>query len=100
LRYALENKESCALKCTLPFNYFHCARESLEIFFHTVLGFPDGIPGLVMVIHTFGDYARFHPHLHAEEFIARVTQHIPEKGFHMVRYYGWPPYEGSESTLH
>jgi len=30
-----------------------------------VLGFPDGIPGLVMVIHTFGDYARFHPHLHA-----------------------------------
>jgi hypothetical protein len=30
-----------------------------------VLGLPDGIPGLVMVIHTFGDYARFHPHLHA-----------------------------------
>jgi hypothetical protein len=25
----------------------------------------------------------------AEEFIARVTQHIPEKGFQMVRYYGW-----------
>ncbi|MFO8240028.1 MAG: transposase [Dissulfuribacterales bacterium] len=24
-----------------------------------------GIPGLVMVIHTFGDYARFHPYLHA-----------------------------------
>ena len=30
-----------------------------------MLGLPDGIPGLVMVIHTFGDYARFHPHLHA-----------------------------------
>ena len=27
--------------------------------------------------------------LPAEEFIARVTQHIPEKGFHMVRYYAW-----------
>ena len=27
--------------------------------------------------------------LPAEEFIARVTQHIPEKGFQMVRYYGW-----------
>jgi hypothetical protein len=26
--------------------------------------------------------------LPAEEFIARVTQHIPEKGFQMVRYYG------------
>jgi len=25
--------------------------------------------------------------LPAEEFIARVTQHIPEKGFQMVRYY-------------
>ena len=45
--------------------FCHCARESLEIFFRTVLGLPDGIPGLVMVIHTFGDYARFHPHLHA-----------------------------------
>ena len=38
--------------------------------------------------------------LPAEESIARVTQHIPEKGFQMVRYYGWPPYEESESTLH
>ena len=27
--------------------------------------------------------------LPAEEFIARVTQHIPEKGFQMVRYYAW-----------
>jgi hypothetical protein len=24
-----------------------------------------GILGMIMVIHTFGDYARFHPHLHA-----------------------------------
>ena len=45
--------------------FCHCARESLAIFFHTVLGFPEGITGLVMVIHTFGDYAGFHPHLHA-----------------------------------
>jgi len=30
-----------------------------------VLSFPDGITGLVMVIQTFGDYAGFHPHLHA-----------------------------------
>jgi hypothetical protein len=30
-----------------------------------VLGFSEGIPGLVMVILTFGDYARFHLHLHA-----------------------------------
>ena len=25
----------------------------------------------------------------AEEFIAAITQHIPAKGFQMVRYYGW-----------
>ncbi len=27
--------------------------------------------------------------LPAEEFIARVTQYIPEKGFQMVRYHAW-----------
>ena len=25
----------------------------------------------------------------AEEFIAAIAQHIPEKSFQMVRYYGW-----------
>ncbi|MFO0795342.1 MAG: transposase [Candidatus Brocadiaceae bacterium] len=25
----------------------------------------------------------------AEEFIAAITQHIPEKSFQMIRYYGW-----------
>ena len=25
----------------------------------------------------------------AEEFIAAITQHIPDKGFQMVRHYGW-----------
>jgi hypothetical protein len=25
----------------------------------------------------------------AQEFIAAITQHIPDKGFQMVRYYGW-----------
>ncbi len=25
----------------------------------------------------------------AEEFIAAITEHIPDKGFQMVRYYGW-----------
>ncbi len=43
----------------------HCANESLRMFFRTVLGLNDGILGMIMVIHTFGDYARFHPHLHA-----------------------------------
>ncbi len=43
----------------------HCANESLQMFFRTALGLDDGLLGMIMVIHTFGDYARFHPHLHA-----------------------------------
>jgi len=43
----------------------HCANESLRMFFRTVPGLNDGILGMIMVIHTFGDYAGFHPHLHA-----------------------------------
>jgi hypothetical protein len=45
--------------------FCHCAKESLEVFFRNVLGLENGVTGLVMVIHTFGDYARFHPHAHA-----------------------------------
>jgi hypothetical protein len=29
------------------------------------LSLDDGVLGMIMVIHTFGDYARLHPHLHA-----------------------------------
>ena len=43
----------------------HCANESLLKFFRTVLSLDDGRLGMIMVIHTFEDYARFHPHLHA-----------------------------------
>jgi len=34
-------------------------------FMQTALGLPDGLPGIVMAIHTFGEYMDFHPHLHA-----------------------------------
>jgi len=42
-----------------------CAHQSLATFLRTVTGRPDGVIGAVMVIQTFGDYARWHPHLHA-----------------------------------
>ncbi len=42
-----------------------CASKSITKFLRTVLGKQHGIPGVVMVIQTFGDYARWHPHLHA-----------------------------------
>ena len=38
--------------------------QSLTLFFRTALNLEDGIPAMVMVIHTFGDYARWHPHIH------------------------------------
>jgi len=37
----------------------------MELFFGTVPDFDDGIPGTIMAIHAFGDYAKFHPRLHA-----------------------------------
>jgi len=44
----------------------HCAYESLLEFFRTTIGLTDGAPGVVMTIHTFGNYMeKFHPHLHA-----------------------------------
>ena len=43
-----------------------CAHESLLVFLRNVTGLKTGVPGLVMTIHTFGNYPnKFHPHLHA-----------------------------------
>ncbi len=42
-----------------------CAAKSLSKFFKLILGKKTGIPGIVVAIQTFGDYARWHPHLHA-----------------------------------
>ena len=42
-----------------------CAVKSLTKFFQLTLGKKTGIPGVVVAIQTFGDYARWHPHLHA-----------------------------------
>ena len=43
-----------------------CAYDSLLIFLQNVIGLQDGIPGVVLSIHTFGDYPeKFHPHIHA-----------------------------------
>ena len=41
------------------------ANQCLVEFMRTALGLPEGIAGIVMVIHTFGEYLDFHPHLHA-----------------------------------
>ncbi len=42
-----------------------CAAKSLTEFFKIKLGKKTGIPGVVVAIQSFGDYARWHPHLHA-----------------------------------
>jgi ribosomal protein S27E len=40
------------------------AHESLLTYMRTALQMPRGVPGVVMAIHTFGEYLDFHPHLH------------------------------------
>jgi len=42
-----------------------CAAKSLSQFFRISLGKKFGTPGIVVAIQTFGDYVRWHPHLHA-----------------------------------
>ncbi|MEA2108366.1 MAG: transposase [Pseudomonadota bacterium] len=37
----------------------------MQEFFRVSLNLPDGVPGIVMAIQTFGDYAKWNPHLHA-----------------------------------
>jgi len=46
-------------------DYCRIAHESLLEYMQTALDLPDGLPGIVMCIHTFGEYLDFHPHLHA-----------------------------------
>jgi hypothetical protein len=41
-----------------------CASNSLLTFFRTALGVRGGVLGAVMAIQTFGDYGKWHPHLH------------------------------------
>jgi hypothetical protein len=44
----------------------HCriAHECVRDVMRTALDQPDGMPSIVMAIHTFGEYLDFHPHLH------------------------------------
>jgi len=44
-------------------NLVRCAADSLLNFLRTTLGLEDGICGAVMTIQTFGDYAKWHPHI-------------------------------------
>ncbi len=46
-------------------DFCRLAHECLLEYMRTTLALPDGIPGIVMAIHTFGEYLDFHPHLHA-----------------------------------
>jgi len=41
-----------------------CAYRSLKEFFRKTLNRPEGVPGTVISIQTFGDLVNFHPHFH------------------------------------
>ncbi len=41
------------------------AHESLTEYLRAALDCPEGVPGVIMTLHTFGEYLDFHPHIHA-----------------------------------
>lgn len=45
-------------------DFCHAAWLSLRDVIRTRLGTPNGQPGVIIAIQTFGDYLNFHPHLH------------------------------------
>jgi len=46
-------------------NLCRLANESLREWMQTALNETDAAPGVVLTLHTFGDYLNFHPHIHA-----------------------------------
>jgi hypothetical protein len=41
------------------------AHESLAEYLRTILDCSQGVPGIILTLHTFGEYLDFHPHIHA-----------------------------------
>ena len=41
------------------------AHQSLADYLRTALDCPKGVPGIILTLHTFGEYLDFHPHIHA-----------------------------------
>ncbi|MGK2944322.1 MAG: IS91 family transposase, partial [Desulfuromonadales bacterium] len=59
----------------------HCANRSLNTFFKTALDSKVGKPGTVTAIKTFGDYGRWHPHLH---LLVADGLFMPNGSFHVM----------------
>jgi hypothetical protein len=59
----------------------NCANRSLTTFFKTVLNTKTGKPGTVTAIQTFGDYGRWHPHLH---LLVADGLFMPNGSFHVM----------------
>jgi len=65
------------------------AHESVRDIMRISLDQPEGMPGIVMAIHTFGEYLDFHPHLHllmADGLFLRDERFLvlPENGMDAV----------------
>jgi hypothetical protein len=43
---------------------FLIGHKSIAEYFRTILNCPNGIPGIIITLHTFGDYLSFNPHIH------------------------------------
>jgi hypothetical protein len=68
----------------------HCANRSLTTFFKTVLNTKTGKPGTVTAIQTFGDYGRWHPHLH---LLVADGLFMPNGSFHVMSEIDLKPFQ-------
>jgi len=62
-------------------NLCRCAADSLKVFLRTVIGRKDGVVGAVLAIQTFGDYAKWHPHIHS---LVADGLFLPSRTFHVM----------------
>ncbi|MBC2594639.1 transposase [Ruficoccus amylovorans] len=63
---------------------WRCLRDYIRL----RLGTPDGQPGMVIAIQTFGDYLNFHPHLH---ILVTDGAFVGHRTFHALHYLDWEP---------
>ena len=54
------------------------AHESLREYLRTAMDCPKGVPGVIMTLHTFGEYLDFHPHVHAMVADGLFVRDLPE----------------------
>ena len=65
---------------------YHAAHSAIAAWLRHRTGQPDGQPGLVVAVQTFGDFLFWHPHVHV---VAAAGVFTPNGDFHLAPPGGW-----------